>query len=247
MPFDSNTAHRPTFADAWRFAQAVDGWLTDDQGQALFDAARDVRPGAWIVEIGSHCGRSTLLLAAGKADGVGLLAVDPFDDPRWGGGPDALIRFQDTLRGAGLLDEVESFRGLSAEASEAWTNGLVGMLFVDGAHDRGSVLTDIDGWAPHLAYDAVILLHDAYSSPGVTRAVFERFCGRSGISYVGSTGSLARFRTGDTSSGDRVSSALRMLARVPWFVRNLAVKISMRRRWVRAQRLLRHDGDAHPY
>ena len=174
------------FSDAWIQAEPVEGWLTEEQGKTLFDAAQSVPSGQWIVEIGSHHGRSTLLLAAAKSDGVRLLAVDPFDDPRWGGGPAALSRFQGTLRGAGLLDQVETFPGVSADASSAWDRGSIGMLFVDGAHDRASVLTDIDGWAPHLADRASILLHDAYSSPGVTIALFERYSDekQAGVSAV---------------------------------------------------------------
>jgi predicted O-methyltransferase YrrM len=235
----------PPFLDAWRQAESVEGWLTMEQGRALFETARSVAPSQWIVEIGSHCGRSTLLLAAGKAEGVRLLAVDPFDDARWGGGPHALTNFQATLGGAGLLEVVETFRGISGDASRAWDAGSVGMLFVDGAHDRASVLTDIDGWAPHLAPDARVLFHDAFSSPGVTVALLQRYLGRAGIEYLGSDGSLARLRK--VADDARFRSSLRMLMRLPWFARNLVVKTAIRRHWTWVQRLLRHHGAAYPY
>lgn len=235
------------FDTAWRWAERADGWLTSEQGRVLFEAARAVESGQWIVEIGSHCGRSTVILAAAKAEGVELLAVDPFDDPRWGGGPNALANFQATLRGAGLLDAVQTYRGLSEHASHSWNRGKIGMLFIDGAHDRASVLTDIDGWTPHLATEASIILHDAYSSPGVTLALFERFIGRSGIAYVGSVGSLARLRKAHTTRADRIRASARMLSRLPWFIRNLGVKVAIRRRWSLLQRILRHEGSAFPY
>ena len=71
-----------TFEHAWSHACAAEGRLSRDQGLTLYEAARRVSPGTWIAEIGSHCGRSTVLLAAAKPAGVRLLAVDPFDDRR---------------------------------------------------------------------------------------------------------------------------------------------------------------------
>lgn len=233
------------FLEAWRQVDSVEGWLTKEQGRTLFDTAQTVAPGHWIVEIGSHFGRSTVLLAAGKPGGVDLLAVDPFDDPRWGGGQDAMRTFQSTLTAAGLLDEVKTFRGVSAEASRAWDGQPIGMLFVDGAHDRNSVLVDIDGWAPYLTPGATILFHDAFSSPGVTAALVERYFGRAGNEYVGSVGSLAQVRK--TQHAARVRSATRIVLRLPWFARNLAVKVAIRRRWPLVQRALRHEGSAFPY
>lgn len=230
-----------TFEHVWTHACAAEGWLTRDQGLALFEAARRVPPGAWAVEIGSHCGRSTLLLAAAKPPGVHLLAVDPFDDPRWGGGAESMARFESTLRGAGLLEEVQTFRGLSAEAAVAGIAEPVGLLFVDGAHDRASVLIDIDGWMPHLGARAVLLFHDAYSSPGVTIALFERFLLSRRAQYRGSVGSLARVDLGPPRALAWAPHAARMVLRLPWFARNLLIKIALRRRWPAVHRALGHQ------
>lgn len=74
------------FTGAWRAVSLIDGWLSESQGRALFEAARQVEAPNWIVEIGSHLGRSTVILALAARPGVKVHAVDPFDDPRWGGG-----------------------------------------------------------------------------------------------------------------------------------------------------------------
>jgi predicted O-methyltransferase YrrM len=236
-----------TFADVWERAESVAGWLTEAQGRALYETAGSVEPGHWIVEIGSHCGRSTLVLAAAKRIGVRVLAVDPFGETRWGGGREAFATFQATLGDAGMLDEVRIFRGVSADASGCWDGAPVGMLFVDGAHDRASVLADIDGWAPSLAPGATLLFHDAFSSPGVTVALFERYFGRPGVHFLGATGSLARLRKVPTTRAARLSSSWRMLTLLPWFARNIAIKIAIRRRWGRVQRALGHRGPGYPY
>ena len=242
----SETATK-SFDQAWATASCAEGWLSREQGLALYEAARTVEPGSWIVEIGSHCGRSTVLLAAAKRAGVRLLAVDPFDDPRWGGGPESLARFESTMRSAGLLDEVQTFRGVSAEAAVAGIAQPVGLLFVDGAHDRASVLVDIDGWAPHMGPKAILLFHDAYSSPGVTAALFERFLLSKRARYRGSVASLARVDLVATGSRPSPLSTIRMVSRLPWFARNLLIKIALRRQWPAVRRILRYPGTEYPY
>ncbi len=244
---DETDIGRLTFEDAWRHAEGVEGWLTRAQGEALFHAAQAVPMGRWIVEIGSHCGRSTVVLAAAKASEVTLLAVDPFDDPRWGGGSKALDEFERTLRSADLLDEVKAFRGRSLEAANARIARPVGLLFVDGAHDRASVLTDIDAWRQHLHDRATLFFHDAYSSPGVTIALFERYVGAARAQYLGSVGSLARFDMGALSLRERLVSTARMVGRLPWFARNLTVKVALRRGWSTVHRVLGHPGGEYPY
>jgi predicted O-methyltransferase YrrM len=139
------------FEEVWTRSERVDGWLTKGQGLALFEAARQVREGCAAVEIGSHRGKSAVIIASGLAPSVHLTAVDPFDDPRWGGGPESLEIFQRNVRDAGVEDRIELFRGLSEEASATWSGPPVGLLWVDGAHDLDSTLKDLDGWLPHMA------------------------------------------------------------------------------------------------
>lgn len=236
-----------SFDSAWGHAAAADGWLTRAQGSALYHAAAEVAPGQWIVEIGSHCGRSAVILAAAKRRGVQLLAVDPFDDPRWGGGPDAFGTFQATLRAADLYDDVVVFRGLSVDAAQASDTRTVGLLFIDGAHDEASVLADIDGWSPRLADSSVVMLHDAYSSPGVTVALFRRFFCRRSVRYAGSTGSLTRVEVTTHNRLRSLQSMVPMAMRLAWFARNLLVKSALRRRWYWMPPLLRHEGRDYPY
>ncbi len=73
-----------TFAEAWSSADGIEGWLAECHARMLYDAASAVAPGAAIVEIGSHHGRSTVVLVSAKPVGTRLLAVDPYGDPRWG-------------------------------------------------------------------------------------------------------------------------------------------------------------------
>ena len=56
---------RPEFASVWLYADRITGWLSRDQATVLFDVATALPSGSTVVEIGSHQGRSTVVLAAG--------------------------------------------------------------------------------------------------------------------------------------------------------------------------------------
>jgi len=220
-----------SFEEAWARSESVEGWLTREQGEALFVAAGTVRPGYAAVEIGSHHGKSAILIAGNLPEGVSLTAVDPFDDPRWGGGTDSLDAFRRNIAAADLGERIELFRGLSEDASRSWKGPLVSFLWVDGAHDLESTLKDFDGWMPHMAPGGLIYVHDAFSAVGTTRAIFQRFWGSRTIEYLGCERTLAQFRVRRLSPLGQLSSGLRMLPRLVFFTRMIAIKVSRRRGW----------------
>ena len=230
------------FAEAWQKASKVIGWLSEDQGRVLFDSARKVSRPNRIVEIGSHLGRSTILLAFAANTGVRVAAIDPFDDPRWGGGTGLLAEFQSNLNMAGVADKVDFFRGSSGEVAKAWSGEPIGLIWIDGADVEGSVLSDVDGWSPWLVDHGRMYFHDAYSAPGVTVAIFRRLF-KGDWRYLGSRGSLATF---ERRGGD-VLSRVRMLGRLAYFGRNLVIKLGRKRdqNWVGP--LLGWREDAYPY
>ena len=220
---------RQTFEDAWSIANGVEGWLLERQGRALFEAAGRVPQGASAVEIGSHRGKSAVLIAMGLPEGVRLTAVDPFDDPRWGGGPESLTLFQSNLQKAGVSSRVELFKGLSEEAAIQWTGLPVGFLWVDGAHDLESTLKDFDGWMPHLMRGAELYVHDAFSAVGTTRAILRRFFFSPNVRYIGSERTLAKFKVEPLTLMQRLVSAVGIASQLPFFLRMVAIKLARRR------------------
>lgn len=218
-----------TFDEAWALAASVEGWLTPAQGRALFDAAAQVPAGRAVVEVGSHRGKSTILLAAGVRPGVLLTAIDPFDDPRWGGGPESLEVFMANLERAGVADTVELERGRSGDVAAAWTGLPVGLAWIDGAHDRASVLVDIDGWDAHLAEGGTMLLHDAFSAIGTTEAVLLRLWWSRRYRYVGCVRTLVEFRKEPRTLLQAALDAARLSPRLVFFARMLAIKLARRR------------------
>lgn len=233
-----------TFEDAWRYASQVEGWLLEAQGRALFEAAQTLAPGTVAVEIGSHRGKSASIIAMGLPEGATLVAVDPFDDPRWGGGPESLEIFQANLTAVGVLDRVELFKGLSVEASASWSGRPVGFLWVDGAHDLVSTLQDFDGWMPHMAPGARLYVHDAFSAVGTTRAILRRFFFSRHVRFIGCERTLAMFEVGTFHVGQRLVSALGITRRLAFFSRMIAIKVARRRgRHGLERRLMKSDNE----
>src|SRR5262245_29896295 len=93
------------FASAWTLASAIPGWLREDQAHMLWTAARRLHTGSVIVEIGSHQGRSTVILGlAARSVGATVIAIDPF--VTWLGGSSVRDRFEANISAAGLSDVV---------------------------------------------------------------------------------------------------------------------------------------------
>jgi predicted O-methyltransferase YrrM len=211
------------FAAAWARAEGIDGWLTREQGRELWAAARRVPAGGRILEIGSHQGRSTVVLAAAAAEaGAEVIAVDPFVAGGMFGGPATRQRFVANVAAAGLADRVRLVERRSTELRPSWSEPLA-LLFIDGKHDYWTVRDDLR-WAAHLPAGAALLVHDAFSSIGVTAGLLGHVLPGRRLRYVGRTGSLARFEVAAPTARDR----LWMLAQLPWFARNVLIKIALR-------------------
>ena len=228
------------------------GWLTDAQASRL--RARAATASGQIVEIGSFRGRSTTVLA-GEAD---VVAIDPHAGSdrgpqeigaEAGRGNADYQAFHANLAAAGVADRVRHVRAFSADAHDA-VEGDIALLYVDGAHRFGPARDDLVGWGGRIAPGGTMLVHDAFSSVGVTLALFTTCAGSRSWRYAGRTGSLAEYerRPSSGSYPERARDAARQLAELPWFARNVAIKtlvLAGRRRW--AERLGLDPAAPWPY
>jgi len=232
------------FAKGFALSEPIEGWMTERQAKLLFSSAARLTPGDRAVEIGSHHGKSTIILASALPEGAKLTAIDPFDDPRWGGGPAAFDIFTRNLEQAGVRDRVDLERDFSGNVARRWpTNKPVRLLYVDGAHDVKTASEDITLWQPFLTPDATILIHDAFSSVGVTHAILRELATSKEYALKETAGSLVAFQRGPVAAIDRA----RLVGRLGYLARNVAVKLALRRdqRW--AARALGHRGSHPPY
>jgi predicted O-methyltransferase YrrM len=243
------------FADALARLESVQGWLTDAQARCLWDAAGDVGADGRIVEIGSFRGRSTIVLALAAAPGVELVAIDPH-----GGGdrgpqeiaPDAqrgeedLAAFRANLRRAGVEDRVTNVR-MASQAALHELHGPVDLLFVDGAHRYRPARADIEGWGERVAPGGALLIHDSFNAIGVMLAQLRLLVFSRRWRYHGRHGSLAVYRREPLGTAGTARNAVRQLAGLGYFCRNMAVKVALVAHLASVARLLGHGDEPWPY
>jgi predicted O-methyltransferase YrrM len=232
-----------TFEEVFASVQDIDGWLTRDQARLLYDRAAALPPASRIVEIGSHHGRSTIVLAVAAPD-VELVAIDPYeeDQPR----PADLERFESNLERAGVRECVRHVHA-SSTAALGEVPGEVDFLYIDGAHDLKTSYADIRGWGARVRDGGTMLIHDSFSSVGVTVAeVLALFFGDR-FRYVGRSRTLAEYRREQLPAAGRALNASRQAVSLPWFLRNVAVKVALVAKVPGVARALGHSDDVFPY
>lgn len=243
------------FAGVLAAVRGVEGWLTDAQAERLWLRARALAGPARVVEIGSYRGRSAVVLALGAGEGVDVVAVDPHAGNDRGPrqvrgraeeGERDLRAFRSNLERAGVAGAVRHVRLPSREALAEVEGGL-DLLYVDGAHRYRPARDDIALWGERVRPGGAMLVHDAFSSVGVTFAIARLLVAGSSFRYLGRVGSLAEYRREDLGASARLANAARQLAELPWFARNLLVKAALVARLRPLARLLGHRSADWPH
>ncbi len=183
-------------AELVALARATRGFMPDDEGMALLEAAgRAGRafPGAVLVEIGAWCGKSTVYLgAAAEETGAVLFSVDhhrgseenqagwehhdaDLVDPA-DGRIDTLPHWRRTVARARLEHRVVGVVGDSPAVAAAWRTPLA-FCFIDGGHGEEPAWADYRGWAPKVAVGGWLAIHDVFPDPADGgRPPYELWC-----------------------------------------------------------------------
>jgi MMP 1-O-methyltransferase len=183
---DFAQAVKPLIAD-------VPGWLTDEEGEALYELARGCTGRGAIVEIGSWKGKSTICLGLGSraGNGVRIFAIDPHTDYRFGD-------FTGNIERAGVADLVTPIAALSQPAADDFHEAIE-LLFVDGSHEESLVREDFDKWVPKVLEGGWVAFHDTTWTAGPRRVVGERVYRSRGFADV-------RFVVGSLTVARKVTS-----------------------------------------
>lgn len=235
-------AARDGFDAAWARAEHVGGWLKQGQARILWDEAIRLPDGATILEIGSHQGRSTVVLAAAVSETDGtVIAVDPFVEGRLFGGLSTKEKFEATIASAGARDRVELVQDYSTRLRPGWARPF-DMLYIDGKHDYWTLSDDLR-WRTHLPGGAAVVIHDCFSSIGVTLGILRHVLFSRDLAYERRSDSQALFRVRRPAYADR----WRILAELPWWIRNVVIKVLLRLRLRPVARAFGHDSPYDPY
>ncbi|MFG2328346.1 class I SAM-dependent methyltransferase [Streptomyces sp. NPDC048604] len=162
--------------------ESAKGFMPVTEGLALYEAAAEAgKLGLPLLEVGTYCGRSTILVAdAARQAGVVAVTVDHHrgseeQQPGWEyhdptvvdpevGLMDTLPTFRRTLRKAGLEEHVIALVGRSPQVAKAW-GGELGFVFIDGGHTDEHATNDYEGWAPKVAVGGLLVIHDVFPNP----------------------------------------------------------------------------------
>ena len=165
----------------FELAGRITGFMPADEGRALHEAALRYLDHGVAVEIGTYCGKSTVLLgAAALSTGSVLYTIDHHHgseehQPGWEyhdaslvdevtGRFDTLPSLRRTLDDAGLDDNVVAVVGKSAVVARGWRTPLQ-LLFIDGGHSEAAAHQDFDGWAPWVTFGGALVIHDVFPDP----------------------------------------------------------------------------------
>ncbi|MFN8133584.1 MAG: class I SAM-dependent methyltransferase [Solirubrobacteraceae bacterium] len=230
--------------------------MSRDQAERLWARASELGPGAQVVEIGSYRGRSMTVLASAAPPTARLVAIDPHagndrGPQQWEGtteeGRADNEAFWANLQRAGVADRVMHVRKPSQAALQD-VAGAVDLLYIDGAHRFSPARADIVRWGARVPVGGTMLVHDSFSSIGVTFALLTSVTFGSQFRYAGRSRSLAEYRRVARLNGqDRVTNAGRQLKPLGWFVRNVALKVAIVARLRPVARWIGGGSDAWPY
>ena len=210
---DFATRVKPLIAD-------IPGWLTDEEGEALYELARACHGDGVIVEIGSWKGKSTVCLGLGSQAGasVPVYAIDPHADYRFGD-------FKTNVERAGIAALVRPIASLSQAAADDFHEPIE-LLFVDGSHEYDLVLEDFERWVPKVVDGGWVAFHDTTWTEGPRRVVGDaiyrsrRF---KDVRFVVGSTTVAR-KVGRNSFADRVRNRYVLGVKTAFWLGSTALK-----------------------
>lgn len=155
------------------------GFMPENEGLTLYEAALTVAADDPVLEIGSYCGKSTVYLgAAAKATQSVVYSIDhhrgseehqpgqEYHDERLvdeHGRVDTLATFRKTIEDAGLSDWVIPVVARSNVVRHMWQTPL-SFVFIDGGHSMDAARKDYL-WASSVRLGGLLAIHDVFPDP----------------------------------------------------------------------------------
>lgn len=157
------------------------GFMPENEGALLHRYACEQLPHGVALEVGTYCGKSAIWLGGAARDVGGIVVTvdhhrgseenqagwehhDPDLVDQQVGQVDTLPVFRRTIVRAGLEEQVVAVVGRSAVVA-AWWRTPLSLLFIDGGHGVQPATDDYLGWAPWVARNGLLLIHDVFPDP----------------------------------------------------------------------------------
>ncbi|BBZ09450.1 hypothetical protein MDOR_36190 [Mycolicibacterium doricum] len=200
----------PRVAGLFALADEAVGFMPADEGRTLYDTAVRYLGDGTGVEIGTYCGKSTLMLGAAAQETGGVIyTIDHHHgseehQPGWEyhdttmvdpvtGRFDTLPTMRHTLDAADLDDHVVAVLGRSPVVARGWRSPLR-LLFIDGGHTEEAAQRDFDGWAKWVEPGGALIIHDVFPNPDeggqAPFHIYQRALATGAFREVGATGSM---------------------------------------------------------
>lgn len=151
------------------------------EASRLYDLAYQASAQGPVMEIGSYCGRSAVILGRAcqknksilfsldhhqgseeQQPGEEYFDPDLFDDRTQG--INTFPFFRETLKKTGLEETVIPIVSTSMAAGKMWKTPL-SMVFIDGGHSFEAAWNDFKTWSPHILKNGFLVFHDIFSDP----------------------------------------------------------------------------------
>ena len=189
----------------------IEGWLDDEEADLLIGATAhalsELPEARAVVEVGSYCGRGTVVLGSvvkAVRPTARVWSIDPHDGKL--GTADRYItvspsfeKLKTNIAAAGLTDVVEIVRSAVPEVS--WQKPIA-LLLIDGLHDYANVGAGLCHFEPWLARGGYVAFHDyARYFPGVV-AFVDELVASGGYSNVHSVKTLIVLQKTDRRTED---------------------------------------------
>lgn len=211
----------PRAARLFELADEAIGFMPADEGRTLYDTALRYLGDGVGVEIGTYCGKSTLMLGAAAQEAGGVVftidhhhgseehqrgweyhdatMVDPVT-----GRFDTLPTMRHTLDAADLDDHVVAVVGRSPLVARGWRTPLR-LLFIDGGHTEEAAQRDFDGWVKWVEPGGALIIHDVFPDPNdggqAPFHIYRRALDTGAFREVGATGSMRVLERTSGSAG----------------------------------------------
>jgi hypothetical protein len=161
--------------------EVIEGWLSPGEADLLAAAAAralaEFALPCAIVEVGSYCGRATVVLgtvAKAASEAAQVYAIDPHDGKLGARGEivaglaNSSIRLRRHIEEAGLAGVV---RPIEAYSGDVPWEAPIGLLVIDHLHDYASVAADFSALQRFVVDGGLVAFHDYNRFPGVTAFV----------------------------------------------------------------------------